>query len=69
MLSIEQIQSAIDTIKAENRLLARLVERRKQRLHEEEYKYERPDFTVPELDAVLAGTKQEAEDLMATYNL
>jgi hypothetical protein len=70
MLSVEQIQVALDSLKAENRLLKRLVERRKQRLPEDEYKsHERPVFRVPELDAVLVGVEEEAEWLVTTYRL
>lgn len=72
MITVDQIQVALDAIRAENRLLRRLVERQKrskQRKLEDEYKSERPVCRVPELDAVLAGTEQEAEDLMAIYNL
>lgn len=70
MLSIEQIQSAIDSLKAENRFLRRLVEQRKQRLLEDEYKsYERPTFAVPGLDEVLDGVEDEAIELVARYRL
>lgn len=77
MITVDQIQVALDAIRAENRLLRRLVERQKrskQRLTEGdgeyEYKgYERPTFAVPGLDEVLDGVEDEASELVARYRL
>ena len=73
MISISQAQVALDAIRAENRLLRRLVERRrqgKQHLPEVEYKGdEQPVPRLPELDKLLAGTEQEVDELFEIYNL
>ncbi len=79
MITVERLQTALATIKQQNRRLRRLVER-KQRLNpyqtaaseldaECEEKGERPVFACPELDAVLASTDFEAEMLVLGYRL
>lgn len=74
MITVEQTQQVLDTLRAENRTLRRLVERRKQqKQHLSEYGYERkderPDFSVPGLDEALVGADAEAEELMEFFRL
>lgn len=78
MISVEQAQTALDAIRAQNAFLRRQLARRKQRdmraietkhEYEHEYEHEQPHFAVPGLDEVLSGSEQEAEALMEAYNL
>lgn len=68
MLTVEELQVYLAASRAQRRALWRLFERRKrgkQRLLECETKArERPG-----LDAVLAGTDEEAEELMSWFRL
>ncbi len=70
MITVQQAQIALDSLKAQNAFLRRQLARRKQHVPEYGYKNdERPMFRLPELDAVLEGTEAEAEELIKLYRL
>ncbi len=71
MITVEQVQTVLSTIRQRNDMLRRRLATRKNRdgrLPETKYD-EQLVCRVPELDRVLAGGEQEVEDLMEAYNL